>query len=288
MTPWLALSLGLWLGQTPEVTPSLPPDADTQDPAALELRDAWERALLNEDATDEGQDSTDGIVQMPVLDVGGSAQADRSVPVASGAASQPAADTAAAGTGGAGTEGTTDEAQAQGTVPAAGSDAPATGNLQRQVDELRTQVQTLQGQLAAQQQQEAARSESLQQQLTGMRERAETLEAQRQQRLSELERAREWLVAVDQALAVGELDIGDAMREADAALAQVVQSASEAGSGQTVLLVEDARGIMARVLASTANRDTHWARWDLFFAAELLRQARRHNLDEASATTLIR
>ena len=47
MTPWLALSLGLWLGQTPEVTPSLPPDADTQDPAALEFRSAWERALLN-------------------------------------------------------------------------------------------------------------------------------------------------------------------------------------------------------------------------------------------------
>jgi FtsZ-binding cell division protein ZapB len=277
MTPWLALSLGLWLGQTPEVTPSLPPDADTQDPAALEFRSAWERALLNADATDEGQDYTDGTVQMPVLDVGGSGQATRSVPVTGGTASQPAAGTAATGTGGAGTAGAPDDAPAQDTPPDTGSAAGATGPLQLQVDELRTQVQTLQSQVAVQQQQDAV-----------MRERAETLEEQRQQRLSELERAGQWLVAADQALLVGELDIGDALREADSALLQVVQSATEAGSGQTVLLVEDARSSIAHALSSTGNRDTYRARWDLLFAAERLREARRHNLDEASATTVTR
>jgi hypothetical protein len=291
MTPWLALSLGLWLGQTPEVTPSLPPDADTQDPAALEFRSAWERALLNADATDEGQDYTDGTVQMPVLDVGGSGEATRSVPVTSGAASPPtaaAAATTAPGTGGAGPEGTTDDAQSPGTAPAAGSDTPADGNLQLQVEQLRAQVQTLQGQVAAQQEQEAVRAEALQQQLATMQERAEALEEQRQQRLDELERAGQWLVAADQALAVGELDIGDALREADTALAQVAQSATEAGSGQTVLLVEGARTSIAQALSSTGNRDTIKARWELIFAAERLREARRHNLDEASATTITR
>jgi len=277
MTPWLALSLGLWLGQTPEVTPSLPPDADTQDPAALEFRSAWERALLNADATDEGQDYTDGTVQMPVLDVGGSGQATRSVPVTGGTASQPAAGTAATGTGGAGTAGAPDDAPAQDTPPDTRSAAGAAGPLQLQVDELRTQVQTLQAQVAAQQQQDA-----------DMRVRAEALEEERQQRLSELERAGQWLVAADQALLVGELDIGDALREADSALLQVVQSATEAGSGQTVLLVEDARSSIAHALSSTGNRDTYRARWDLLFAAERLREARRHNLDEASATTVTR
>jgi hypothetical protein len=277
MTPWLALSLGLWLGQTPELTPSLPPDADTQDPAALEFRSAWERALLNADATDEGQDYTDGTVQMPVLDVGGSGQATRSVAVTDGTASQPAAAPAATGTGGAGMAGAPDDAQAQGTAADTGSDARAAGALQLQVDELRTQVQTLQSQVAVQQQQDAA-----------MRERAETLEEQRQQRLSELERAGQWLVAADQALLAGELDIGDALREADTALLQVVQSATEAGSGQTVLLIEDARSSIAQALSSTGHRDTYRARWDLLFAAERLREARRHTLDEASATTVTR
>lgn len=279
MTPWLALSLGLWLGQTPEITPSLPPDADTQDPAALEFRDAWERALQNADATDEGQDATDGVVQMPVFEVGGSNQGYTSVPVAGGTASQPTADTEATGTGGAGTEGTTDEDSAQDSAAASGTGTTpgATGNLQQQVNALRSEVQTLQAQLAAQQQQDAA-----------MRERANTLEQDRQLRLDEIERARQWLVAADQALVAGELDIGDALREADAALEQVVQSATDAGSGQTVVLVEGARTDIAQALSSTGNRDTYKARWDLFFAYERLREARRQNLDEASATTVTR
>jgi hypothetical protein len=259
MTPWLALSLGLWLGQMPETTPSLPPDADTQDPAALQFRAAWERALQNADATDEGQEATDGAVQMPAFEVRGS-------------------DTAAMGTGGAGTAGTTDEAQSSSTAASGtGSTAGATGNLQQQVNALRSEVQALQAQVAAQQQQDA-----------DMRERADTLEQQRQVRLNEIERARQWLITADKALEAGELDIGDTLLEADAALRHVVQSATDAGSGQTVLLVEDARTRIAQAFASTWNRNTYKARWDLFFAYERLRDARRQNLDEASATTVTR
>ena len=246
MTPWLTLSLGLWLGQTPEITSPLPPGADVQDPAAIELREAWERALQNVDATDEGQDSTEGTaVQMPALDVG------------------------AAGTGGSGPAETSDSAQpqAQGT----------TGSTQGDVAQLRAQVQALQTQV-----------DSLQQQLTGMRDNATELERMRQQRLEEIERAGTWLIAADQALAVGELAIGNALQEADAALALVIQSATEAGSGRTVILVEGARGAILRALEATGRRDTSQARWDLFYAAEHLREARRHNLDEPSATTITR
>ena len=257
MTPWLTLSIGLWLGQTPEVTPPLPPDADIQDPAAIEFREAWERALQNVDATDEGQDYTDGTVEMPTLDVEGT----------------PAE---AAGVGGAGPAGAPEDTQAQ---DATGNTQPqgATGSTQGDVAQLRTQVQELQLQVG-----------SLQQQLTGMRDNAAELERMRQQRLEEIERAVTWLAAADQALAVGELAVGNALQEADAALAQVIQSATEAGSGRTVILAEGARGAILRALEAAGRRDTSQARWDLFYAAENLREARRHNLDEASATTITR
>ncbi|MFL5350608.1 MAG: hypothetical protein ACJ8AT_38035 [Hyalangium sp.] len=245
MTPWLALSLGLWLGQTPEQTSSLPADGSTQDPAALQLRDAWERALANADATGTGQ-----------------------------------------GTGGSGTGGTSDSAQgAQATGSSGGSNGSA-GNTRQQVEQLRAQVQSLQSQLAAQQEESAANAQGLQQQLTGIQDRAAGLERLRQQRLAELDHARNWMVAADQALEVGDMAIGDALGEADSALAQVLQSASATGGGQTVSLIEDARGFIAQALESTGHRDTLQARQYLFAADWRVREARRQNLDVPSATVV--
>jgi TolA-binding protein len=202
MTPWLALSLGLWLGQTPGASPSLPPEADVQDPAAIELREAWERALQNADAI----------------------------------------------------------RSAQGDV----------AQLRAQVQELQTQVN------------------SLQQQISSTRDNAAELDRMRQQRLELIARAGTLLVTADQALAVGDLAVGRTLQEADATLAQIVQSATDAGSGRTVALVEGARGAILRALEATGRRDTAEARWDLFEAAERLREARRNNLDEPSATTVTR
>lgn len=211
MTRWLALSLGLWLGQAPEPSSPLPPDVEVQDPAAIELREAWERALQSVDTTED-------------------TQAPRSP-----------------------------------------------GAPQDDVAQLRAELQELQAQV-----------NSLQQQLSGMREEAADLERMRQQRLEEIARAGGWLVAADQALEVGELDIGDALLEADTALEQVVRSATDAGSGRTVLLAEGARASIAQALEATGRRDSAQARWWLFDAAERLREARRHNLDEPSATTITR
>jgi vacuolar-type H+-ATPase subunit I/STV1 len=209
MTPWLALSLGLWLGQTPDVSPSTPPDANVQDPAAITLQQAWERALQNEEAT---------------------------------------------------------------------------ANAQREVAQLRAQVQELQTQVSNIEQQLSG----AQQQLSGMRDNAAELERMRQQRLEQIARAGTFLAAADQALSVGELAVGSTLQEADAALVQILQSASEAGGGQTVALVEGARGAILRALEATGRRDTAEARWDLWDATERLRQARRVDLDEPSATTVTR
>jgi hypothetical protein len=268
MTPWLTLSLGLWLGQTPEAAPPLPSDAEIQDPAAIELREAWERALQNVDATDEGQEATEGTVEMPALDVTGTANGTApSAAVAGGTPPQPAPEAGTVGIGGAGPAGASDDAQAQ----------AATGNTQAEVAQLRAQVQQLQAQV-----------NSIQQQLAGTREKAAELERMRQQLLAEIERAGTWLVAADQALAVGELAVGDALQEVDAALAQMLQSATEAGDGRTVTLVEDARVALLRAREAVGRRDTAQARWDLFAVSEALREARRQNLDEPSATTVTR
>jgi TolA-binding protein len=216
MTSWIALSLGLWLGQTPEASSPLPPDAAVQDPAAIQLREAWERSLQSADTA---------------------ASAQRDV-----------------------------------------------AQLRAQIQDLQTQVSSLQQQLSGAQQQLSG----AQQQLSGMRDNAAELNRMRQQRLELIARAGTLLAAADQALAVGELAVGSTLQEAEAALTQIVQSASEAGGGQTVALVEGARGAILRALEATGRRDTAEARWDLWEATERLRQARRANLDEPSATTVTR
>lgn len=231
MTPWLTLSLGLWLGQTPEAPPSLPVDAAVQDPTARQLQDAWAQALANGNTTDTGQ-----------------------------------------GIGGSGT--------------ANGRPSGSAGSTRQEVEQLRAQVQSLQAQLAAQQEQSTANAQLLQQHLTSIQQRAAELERLRQQRLAELERARSWLVAADQALEVGDLAIDDALGEADSALDQVIQSASLSGNGQTVTLIEDARGFIAQALESTGHRDTFQARQYLFAADWRVREARRQNLDASSATVV--
>jgi hypothetical protein len=279
MTPWLTISLGLWLGQTPQTTPSLPPDADTQDPAAIELREAWERVLEEQEATDVGQGQSDEI-QMPALEVG-TPESRITVPTVDDPLAS-TGDLTAPGIGGAGT---TDAAAApEAATPAA--EAPATANPsepQGEVARLRAQVQALQ----AQQQEHAARTDGLQQELTGMQERAQELERLREERLDLLERAATWMLTADQALAVGELAVGDALDQADIALTDVLQNAQDAGSGQTVLLVENARTRIAFVADAVGRRDVLPARQALFAASLELQEARRQAFDRPGASTVI-
>jgi chromosome segregation ATPase len=217
MTPWLALSLGLWLGQTPDVTPSL-----------------------------------------------------------------------SRGFGGSETEDATAATQAEEPAATSGNPPNSSDKTRQEVEGLRAQIKELQAQLEAQHEEDSAKTQVIQQQLSGMRERAEELERMRQQRLADLERAEDAILAVDQALETGESDVGDALSEADSALEQVVQSASEAGVGWTVALIQDARGGLARARDAVANRDTYHAQWHLVYAALRLHDARLQNLDEPSATVIQR
>ncbi len=280
MTPWLTLTLGLWLGQTPPGATSLPPDADTQDPAALQLRDAWERALDEAEATDEGQGQADDTVRMPVLDVG-TPDSPITVPMARGLPSSGDTGAEAPGIGGAGSDTGMEDVAPQSAEP-----VPPSANMRQELERMRTQVQSLQAQVEAQQQEATARAGLIEQQLLGMQERSQEQERLRTQRLTLLEDAGLWVLAADQALAVGELDIGDALDEADAALSEVLQNATETGRGQTVLLVENARTRIAFALEAAGRRSVTEARWALYDASLELREARRHALDRPDTSIL--
>jgi TolA-binding protein len=277
MKPWIALAFGLCLGQTPEAPPAVPP-AEVRDPAALALRDAWERALQNADATDEGQDTTDGSVRMPALEVGTPAGSLRTVSAET--ATPQATGPGTSGTGGAGTAGATQGTDtSQATSPAAPSQR-ATGPTRQDMANLNSQVQSLQTQL----EENTAHTTQLQQQLAGMQERAQELERMRQQRVSELARARASLLAADRALEVGDLSVGDMLDAADAALEAALSSAATTGNRDTVLLVLDARAYIAQVLDSAGHRDIYQARSFLFGADWRLREAMQRNLDTSDAT----
>ncbi len=199
MTPWLSLSLSLWLGQAPT-------------------------------ATDEA-------LEMPPLEI---------------------------------------------STPAA---APS-DDTQRELERLRTQVEALQTQLEAQEQEASATTEIVQLEVSAMQERAQEQERLRIQRLALLESASQSILAADQSLAQGELDVDDSLDAVDSALAQVLESAEEVGRGQTVLLVESARDRIAFALSATGGRDVLHARWALYFAYLELREARRHALNRPDTFVL--
>jgi hypothetical protein len=53
-----------------------------------------------------------------------------------------------------------------------------------------------------------------------------------------------------------------------------------------VVLLEDARGLIAQALEATGRRDTYQARRQLLDADWRVREARRQNLDSPSATVV--
>ncbi|SEU09458.1 hypothetical protein [Stigmatella erecta] len=276
MKPLLALSFGLLLGQTPPSTSSLPTDADVQDSAAIEFRDAWEEALEDASAADTAQpaEGTAAATLAPPQDpVPESAQ---------GLSSN-------AGTGGGGLAASSEDAPAQtASAPEAASAQPPL-NLQQmgeEVQRLRAQVQTLQGQLETQQQESATVAQGFDQTLSGMRERAQELEQLRTQNLALMQDASTWLAAADQALDTGELDVDNVLAEADARLAEALQNASSAGRGNAAAQVQSARGFIAQALDAAGRRDVYYARWALLYAADRLRAAHGDTLDQEGTSAL--
>jgi hypothetical protein len=304
MTPWLALSLGLWLGQTPVPGPVTPlPETDDLDPATRELRDAREAAQDEVDTT--GTTTDQGLTTAPgrTADVGlpGDTRTgpgpETTAPAASGAAS----DTdPGVGFGGSGTAPAGNAPPPPGaTAPAPGQTAtgteesqdetnrvPSMSEMSRELGRLQSRVQELEAQAQTRAEQSTTQLQSLQGELNTMRERAAEQELLRVERLEQLDRAAEWLVAADQALFVGELGIGEALEQADAALADAQGNAERSGHGETVLLMESARARLVTALEATGERNVDVARLQIHAASQELRAARMRALDRPDTTVL--
>ncbi|MDC0714693.1 hypothetical protein POL68_39960 [Stigmatella sp. ncwal1] len=271
MKPLLALSFGLLLGQTPQATPALPSDADIQDPAAIALREAWEQAL------EEASLTTEIALSPPVTLTSPADAPPQTAPVSN------------EGTGGAGLGTSEEGADTQTAAPAttAPEAPPATlEQMGEEVQRLQAQVQSLQTQLQTQQQESASVAQGMEQELSGMRERALELERLRTENLALLERAATFLAAADQALSTGELAVDSVLEEADTTLAAALQNASASGRGNAALQVEAARSAIAQALDATGRRDIYYARWALLDAVVQLRAASSNTLDRQDSSVL--
>lgn len=272
MTPWLALSLGLWLGQTPYTgtEPVSPlPETDELDPATRELRDAREAAR------EEMETLETPTVTPPFLPPQTPAAPDATAAPQAPAPTDTGTTTEAATAGAA-----APQTEAQG-APSTGELPPeelTTEEVAKEVRELRTQVQQLQEQLKTREEeaaQEEERTQALEEQQAEMQARAQQLEALRQERLALLASAYEWVLAADTALSVGELDVDYALAQASQALADAQGNAETAGRGETVQLMRSARSRLAYAMDQLDQRNTYYARlalqdlgWELRIARD--------------------
>jgi TolA-binding protein len=160
------------------------------------------------------------------------------------------------------------------------------GPTTQELEQLRARLEALQADVETQRQQDEARIQSLQQQQRLQQERAQALEGLRQQRLASLQRAYDWLRTADQLLESGELDIGPAVASAQRELSTALDTAAEAGRGETTLLIEQALERLSTVDNAVSQRDLYPARMAIQNAGFELQQAWRLTLNR-QGTTLV-
>ncbi|MBJ6763090.1 hypothetical protein JGU66_20170 [Myxococcaceae bacterium JPH2] len=159
--------------------------------------------------------------------------------------------------------------------------APAT---QDEVARLRARVKELEQDVAQRDAQAQARTDAVQGQVDTYEQRAYTDERARQGRLAGIQSAGQWMVAADQALEQGEVDVGHALDVADQSFASVRESASGAGQGLVVVHSERARALIETAREAAARQDVYAARVALQSAGYELAQARAASLDRPGSS----
>ncbi|MFP2932206.1 hypothetical protein ACLESO_45015, partial [Pyxidicoccus sp. 3LG] len=176
-----------------------------------------------------------------------------------------------AATGGAGTAGTPGAA---GTAQAAAQPSPT----EQELAKLRERVNQLETELETRGQDLDLRNQAVQLQVDTFGQRAAETEQARQQRLAQIQTAGEWMLAADEALESGEIGVDNALNLADAAFANVRDSAARYGQGSVIVHVERARALVNRARDAASNRDIYGARLALQDAGGELALARTANL----------
>ncbi|RJS27175.1 hypothetical protein DRW03_02005 [Corallococcus sp. H22C18031201] len=159
--------------------------------------------------------------------------------------------------------------------------APAT---QDEVERLRARVNELEQDVAQRDAQAQARTGAVQSQVDTYEQRAYSDERARQGRLARIQSAGQWMVAADQALEQGELDVGNALDVADQSFASVRESASGAGQGLVVVHSERARALIQTARDAAERQDVYAARLALQSAGYELAQARAASLDRPGSS----
>ncbi|SEU29028.1 hypothetical protein SAMN05443572_108118 [Myxococcus fulvus] len=117
-----------------------------------------------------------------------------------------------------------------------------------------------------------------QQQVDTFGERAVETEQSRQQRLSALQSAGEWMMAADAAIQQGEDDVDDALDIADSAFAEIRESAASFGQGNVIVHADRARALLNLARDAAGRSDGYAARLALQEAGVELNLARGASL----------
>ncbi|RKG58721.1 hypothetical protein D7X30_14055 [Corallococcus sp. AB011P] len=195
-------------------------------------------------------------------------------------------------TGGAGTAGTGTTAPSGTTAPAQapqGAQGQAqtpqdTAAAKEEVTRLRQRIADLEQEMEARDTRATKRTQAVQTQVDTHEQRAYEAERARQQRLARIQSGGQWMLAADQALEQGELDVDNALDIADEDFSVVRQSASAFGQGGVVVQAERIRAQIAYARDAANRRDIYAARIALQSAGNELRLARAASLERSGTS----
>ncbi|NOK19527.1 hypothetical protein [Corallococcus carmarthensis] len=173
----------------------------------------------------------------------------------------------------------TTQGQAQTTQGAAAAN--------EEVTRLRQRVADLEQEMEARDTQATERTQSVQSQVDTHEQRAYEAERARQQRLARIQSGGQWMLAADQALEQGELDVDNALGIADEDFSVVRESASTFGQGTVVVQSERIRAQIALARDAASRRDTYAARIALQNAGYMLQLARAASLERSGTSNAL-
>ncbi|AGC44132.1 hypothetical protein MYSTI_02816 [Myxococcus stipitatus DSM 14675] len=156
--------------------------------------------------------------------------------------------------------------------------APAPQASAAEMEQLRQRVDQLEAELSARDDVIEQNAQATQEQVDTFGDRAVETEQSRQQRLSTLQSAGEWMLAADAALQQGDNDVDNALDFADSAFADIRSSASEFGQGTVTVHAERARALINLARDAAGRSDTYAARVALQDAGVELSLARGASL----------
>ncbi|MFP2902191.1 hypothetical protein [Corallococcus sp. 4LFB] len=168
--------------------------------------------------------------------------------------------------------------------PQAQGAAPNANAANAELAALRQRIADLEQELETRDTRATERTQAVQSQVDTHEQRAYQTERSRQQRLARIQSGGQWMLAADQALEQGELDVDNALGIADRDFSVVRQSASSDGQGTVVVQAERIRAQIALARDAASRRDVYAARIALQNAGYMVQLARAASLERSGTS----